>query len=122
MTLSRKAIRPIQTQYLLANGLLPVSIDYRLCPEVGLVEGPMADVRDAYQWTRTVLPRIATQHGLTVDPDKVVIVGWSTGGQLAMSIGWTTKMAGIRPPTAVLSFYAPVDFESGGMSTHYLPS
>jgi acetyl esterase/lipase len=116
MTLSRKAIRPIQTQHLLANGLLPVSIDYRLCPEVSLVDGPMTDVYDAYQWTRTTLPRIATQHGFTVNSNKVVIVGWSTGGQLAMSIGWKAKMTSIPPPTAVLSFYAPVDFESGGMS------
>jgi len=116
MTLSRKAIRPIQTQHLLANGLLPVSIDYRLCPEVSLIDGPMTDVCDAYHWTRSALPQIAARRGLAVDPNKVVIVGWSTGGQLAMSIGWTAKMAGIPPPTAVLSFYAPVDFESGGMS------
>jgi acetyl esterase/lipase len=76
----------------------------------------MTDVRDAYLWTRTTLPQIAAQAGLAVDSNKVVIVGWSTGGHLAMSIGWTSKMAGIPPPTAVLSFYAPVDFESGGMS------
>ena len=58
MTLSRKAIRPIQTQHLLANGFLSVSIDYRLCPEVSLVDGPMTDVCDAYLWTRTALPRL----------------------------------------------------------------
>ena len=115
MTLSRKAIRPAQTQHLLANGFLPVSIDYRLCPEVSLVDGPMTDVYDAYQWARTTLPRIVTRYGLIVDSNKVVIVGWSTGGQLAMSIGWKAKMTGIPLPTAVLSFYAPVDFESGGM-------
>jgi acetyl esterase/lipase len=115
MTLSRKAIRPNQTQHLLSNGFLPVSIDYRLCPEVSLVDGPMTDVCDAYQWARTALPQIAALHGLAVDSNNVVVVGWSTGGQLAMSIGWTAKMAGIPPPIAVLSFYAPVDFESGGM-------
>lgn len=117
MTLSRKSIRPIQTRHLLANGFLPVSIDYRLCPEVSLIDGPMTDVCDAYQWTRTALSQIAARRGLEVDSNKVVIVGWSTGGQLAMSIGWTAKMEGIPPPTAVLSFYAPVDFESGGMSS-----
>ena len=115
MTLSRKAIRPIQTQHLLANGFLPVSIDYRLCPEINIIDGPMADVCDAFKWAHTSLPEIASQHGITVDQTKVVVVGWSTGGHLAMSLGWTAKMAGLQPPMAVLSFYAPVDFESGGM-------
>lgn len=115
MTLSRKAIRPIQTQYLLANGFLPVSIDYRLCPEISLINGPMVDVCDAYKWVQTALPHIATQYGITVDQNKTVAVGWSTGGHLALSLGWTAKFAHIKPPTAVLSFYSPVDFESGGM-------
>lgn len=114
MTLSRKAVRPIQTQYLIANGFLPVSVDYRLCPEVNLIDGPMADVYDAYQWTRTTLPSLSAAYGCTVDVNKVVVIGWSTGGQLAMSVCWTAKMAGVQPPAAVLSFYAPVDFESGG--------
>lgn len=115
MTLSRKAIRPFQTQHLLANGFLPVSVDYRLCPEVNLIDGPMTDVCDAYKWARTTLPLIAAQYGVAVNGNKVVVIGWSSGGHLALSIGWTANMANITPPTAVLSFYAPVDFESGGM-------
>ncbi|TVY45279.1 3-methylorcinaldehyde synthase [Lachnellula subtilissima] len=120
MTLSRKAIRPIQTQHLLANGFLPVSIDYRLCPEINIVDGPMADVCDAFKWAQTSLPEIASQHGITVDSTKIVVVGWSTGGHLAMSLGWTAKMAGLQPPMAVLSFYAPVDFESGDLDANRL--
>lgn len=120
MTLSRKAVRPIQTQYLVANGFLPVSVDYRLCPEVNLIDGPMTDVFDAYQWIRATLPLITAERGYDVDVDNVVVIGWSTGGQLAMSVGWSAKMSGVRPPAAVLSFYAPVDFESGGMTLkHY---
>jgi len=114
MTLSRKAIRPAQTQHLLANGFLPVSIDYRLCPEVNLIDGPIADVLDAYQWARTSLPQVAARRGVVVEPAKVVVVGWSTGGHLAMSLGWTAENAGAPPPAAVLSFYAPYNFESGG--------
>ncbi|TVY40548.1 3-methylorcinaldehyde synthase, partial [Lachnellula occidentalis] len=120
MTLSRKAIRPIQTQHLLANGFLPVSIDYRLCPEINIIDGPMADVCDAYKWAQTSLPEIASQRGIAVDQNKVVVVGWSTGGHLAMSLGWTAKMAGLQPPMAVLSFYAPVDFESGDLDASRL--
>jgi hypothetical protein len=31
-----------------------------------------------------------------------------------MTIGWTSKAAGLQPPKAILSFYGPTDFESGG--------
>ncbi|KAI1840571.1 hypothetical protein JX266_013235 [Neoarthrinium moseri] len=122
MTLSRKAIRPAQTQYLLANGFLPVSIDYRLCPEVNLLDGPITDVRDAYRWARTSLPLLAEKRGITAESTKVVIVGWSSGGHLALSIGWTAEIGGIPPPTAILSFYAPYDFESGDLDSNRLAS
>ncbi|KAI5917885.1 BcPKS16, polyketide synthase [Camillea tinctor] len=113
VTLSRRAVRPEQTRHLIRNGLLPVSIDYRLCPEVNINDGPMTDVCDAYRWAQEVLPEIALEFGVQVDPRRVAVVGWSTGGQLAMSLGWTAEASGLPPPAAVLSFYAPVDFESG---------
>lgn len=97
-----------------------MSIDYRLCPEINLVDGPMADVYDAYQWSKNVLPQIAAGHGLLVDKGNVVVIGWSTGGHLAMSIAWTAKLAKAVPPTAVLCFYSPVDFESKGQSPKLL--
>jgi acetyl esterase/lipase len=116
MLLSRRAIRASQTRHLLRQGFLPVSIDYRLCPEINLVDGPITDVCDAYRWVRTVLPKIAVvDGGVRLDPSRVVVIGWSTGGHLAMSLGWMAEAAGMPPPKAVLSFYAPVDFESGGM-------
>ena len=121
MTLSRRAIRPFQTQHLLDNMFLPVSIDYRLCPEVNLIDGPIADVFDAYMWAKNKLPDISAQWGIVVDPTKVVVIGWSTGGQLATTLGWTSSAFAVSPPAAVLSFYAPYDFESGGkfiMQTH----
>jgi acetyl esterase/lipase len=114
MTLSRRAVRPAQTRYLLKQGLLPVSIDYRLCPEVNLSEGPITDVRDAYAWAVTVLPQIALEAGIQLDRSRVVAIGWSTGGHLAMSLGWTAQALKLSPPSAILSFYGPVDFESRG--------
>lgn len=118
MMLSRKAVRPAQTKYLLSCGFLPVSVDYRLCPEVNMIDGPITDVRDAYQWVRDKLPSHVLKYGITLDIDRVVVVGWSKGGHLAMSTGWTTRDAGIPPPIAILSFYAPVDFESGELDSH----
>ncbi|KAF7886672.1 uncharacterized protein EAF02_003319 [Botrytis sinoallii] len=103
MTLSRKAIRPAQTSLLLANNVIPVSLDYRLCPEVDLINGPIADIRDAYIWAQTKLPGL------------IVMIGWSTGGHLAMTTAWTTKNMGLEPPCAILAFYSPTDFESGDL-------
>lgn len=118
ITLSRRAVRPAQTRHLLRLGFLPVSIDYRLCPEINLVDGPFTDICDAFRWVSTALPMIMySEQKLCVDPDRVVAIGWSTGGHLAMSLAWTAVEAGIPPPRAVLSFYAPTDFESGGKST-----
>ena len=130
MTLSKKAVRPFQTQFLLENGILPVSIDHRLCPEIDLISGPMTDVRDAMSWLRNKLPGIAIARGVTVDPTRVVAIGWSTGGHLAMTTAWTCEEVGQEPPSAILSFYGPTDFESACESSfklvmladsHYLP-
>lgn len=109
---SRKSIRPAQTDLLLQKGFVPVSLDHRLCPEVSLVDGPMVDVCDALEWARHKLPALAfREHALEVDGDTVVVVGWSSGGQLAMSLGWTAHSKGLRPPDAVLAFYSPTWYE-----------
>ena len=109
--LSRRHVRPQQTEMLLSRGFLPVSIDYQLCPEVTLEEGPLNDVVDAYAWVRTRLSSIALEHGVRVNPEKVVVVGWSTGGMLAMSLAWMGARRFIPAPSAILSFYAPADYE-----------
>jgi acetyl esterase/lipase len=110
--LSRNDIRPEQTRMLLRNGFLPISIDYRLCPEKTLLEGPMADVADALSWARTVLPRITlARPDIAVDAHRIVAVGWSTGGHLAMTLSWTTLPRQIQPPSAILGFYCPTDYE-----------
>lgn len=122
MTLSRKAIRPAQTEYLIAHDFLPVSIDYRLCPETTLLEGPITDVCDAYRWCLSTLPKLARERGFIIDEDRIVVIGWSTGGHLALSLAWTTLNAGLPPPIGLLSFYAPVDFQSGGEFSEVSPT
>lgn len=120
MTLSRKAIRPFQTAFLLAHNILPVSIDYRLCPEINLVNGPITDVCDAYAWVQTKLQAVVRSKGIRIDEKRTVVIGWSTGGHLAMTTAWKSKEAGLTPPVAILSFYGPTDFVSGGMFTRGL--
>jgi acetyl esterase/lipase len=110
---SRRDIRPEQTQMLLDAGFLPVSIDYRLCPEVSLMQGALIDVRDALCWARESLPTLAfpERPNLNIDGDRVVAVGWSSGGLLALSLGWTAASLNIKSPEAVLAFYCPTDYE-----------
>ena len=111
--LSRKDIRPKQTRLLLERGLLPVSIDYRLCPEINITDGPMTDVCDALKWARDELAQLDLGiPGLQVNGDKVVVIGWSTGGTLSLTLGFTALKRGIKPPEATLAFYCPTDYEA----------
>ena len=110
--LSRNDMRPEQTNMLLHSGFLPISIDYRLCPETTLLEGPMIDVVDALAWIRLKLPNLPLlRKDIRVNTGMVVAAGWSTGGHLAMSLAWTSVSKGIRPPEAILAFYCPTDYE-----------
>jgi acetyl esterase/lipase/acyl carrier protein len=112
--LSRADVRPEQTKLLVDRGFIAVSIDYRLCPETTLTEGPMEDVADALQWARTVLPEMKLKQGsdaIRADGSMVAAIGWSTGGFLALSLGWTSLSRNIEPPNAILAFYSPCDYE-----------
>jgi acetyl esterase/lipase len=120
--LSRKDIRPLQTELLLDNGLLPISIDHRLCPELDLIKGPMTDVCSALEWARNVLPTLELERSdIQADGTKVVVIGWSTGGTLAMSMGWTAPARGIQPPEAILVFYCPTDYQAEWWTRSHFP-
>ncbi|GKZ28711.1 type I Iterative Polyketide synthase (PKS) [Aspergillus brasiliensis] len=128
--LSRKDVRPRQIQLLLDHGLLPVSVDYRLCPEINLLEGPITDVRDAYKWSRKTLPSLRlTSTNLQIDSSKAVAIGWSTGGTLAMSLAWTVQQDvednddddPVPPPDAILAFYCPTNYEDEFWKTPNIP-
>lgn len=110
--LSRKDINPSHVKELLDQGFLPISMDFRLCPELNLIEGPMEDACDAMSWARSKLPKIQLRYpGLQPDGNRVVCVGWSAGGHLAMTTAWTAPSRGIKAPEAVTSFYCPTDYE-----------
>jgi acetyl esterase/lipase len=117
--LSRKDVRPKQTQMLLDAGFVPISIDYRLCPEVTLLEGPMQDAQDALAWARHTLPHIArARPDVRIDGTRVVAIGWSTGGTLALSMGWAPR---VQPPEATLVFYCPYDYDDPTWSKENKP-
>lgn len=73
----------------------------------------MTDCCDALKWATQTLPSL-TLSGPTVRPDatKVVAFGWSSGGQLAMSLGYAAPGKGIKAPDAIFAMYPPSDMES----------
>ena len=112
--LSRQDLRPRQIQLLFDNGVLPVAVDYRLCPEITILKGPFVDVSKAYSWLRNTLSSlklINTDINGALDLTRAVAIGWSTGGTLAMFLAWTSIPRGITPPDAILAFYCPTDYE-----------
>ena len=110
---TRKETHPLQVKMLLEKGFLPVSVEYRFCPEINIIDGAMTDVRDALQWCRATLPGMKLDRSdLYIDGGRVGVVGWSTGGQLAMTLGYTAAEHGIKPPEAILAFYPPIVYES----------
>lgn len=112
MLFTRHDVGKRQISLLIEKGFLPVSVEYRLCPEVNLIDGPMHDAREAVRWAREKLPRISFDHPVRADGSGVAVVGWSTGGHLAMSTAFTCLANNIQAPEAVLTFYCPSDYES----------
>ncbi|OAR02343.1 hypothetical protein LLEC1_04192 [Akanthomyces lecanii] len=110
---SRQDIPMKHIRVLLQRGYLPVSVDYRLCPEVSLFEGPVTDCCDALKWARNTLPKLKlTGPAVRIVPDKLLALGWSSGGQLAMTLGYTAPARGIKAPDVILPFYSPSDLEA----------
>lgn len=110
---TRKEADLKQIQLMHDAGYLPISVDYRFCPELNIIEGPMRDVYDALQWIRDELPllKFSQWPGLAADGTKVIVVGWSTGGTLAMTTAFLSAERRTQPPNAVLAFYSPADYE-----------
>lgn len=110
---TRKEVNLKQIKLLEAAGFLPVSVDYRFCPELNIINGPMNDVCEALRWARFQLPSLAGNiaPGLQANGEKVVAVGWSTGGHLAMTLAYNAPQRGLRAPEAVLALYCPTDYE-----------
>ena len=104
--LTRSDIPPAAIKRLLRK-YLPISVDYRLCPETTLLNGPMVDARAALSWVRTKLAGLPLlRPDIVPNAEAVVAMGWSTGGQLAASLAWTA----VTPPNVVVGWYCPTDY------------
>ncbi len=110
---TRKEVNLKQIKLLIDDGFLPVSCDYRFCPKLNILDGPTNDVCEALRWARFQLPSLASEiaPGLQANSEKVVAVGWSTGGHLAMTLAYAAPQRGLKPPEAILALYCPTDYE-----------
>ncbi|OKL59537.1 hypothetical protein UA08_04992 [Talaromyces atroroseus] len=120
---SRQDIPMKHVRVLLQRGFLPVSVDYRFCPELSLFDGPVTDCCDALKWARETLPLLhLSGPKVQVHPTKLLAMGWSSGGQLAMTLGYMAKFRGIKPPDVILPFYSPSDLEAEFWSKPIYPA
>lgn len=89
--------------YLAARGYVVASPDYRFAPKHPF---PAArdDVRDALAYLR------ANANRLGVDPTRVVLMGRSAGGELALLVAYTTPGVGVR---GAVGYYSPSDLRYG---------
>jgi acetyl esterase/lipase len=88
--------------YFANHGYVVMSIEYRLAPRWRW-PAQLEDVRSALDSIRT------SQSGYEADADRIAIIGWSAGGQLAL----VSAYAGRQPVRAVVSFYGPADLTEG---------
>lgn len=81
---SKAMLPPYHRDRLLDLGFIVVSANYRLCPTITLYEGPVRDSLDAYEWARLVLPGLLKKEGVNADGSRIVVLGHSCGGTLAL--------------------------------------
>lgn len=88
---SRSSIPASQVQTLASYGFVVVSPDYRLCPQISVLDGPLTDALDAFIWAKMFLSHLLSQvldkkkqKPVTLDPKRTVALGSSAGGTIAL--------------------------------------
>lgn len=92
---SRNRINADQLARYVKEGFVVVAIDYRLAPETKL-PAILEDLKDAHEWIRKAGPAL-----FQADPDRIIVVGHSAGGYLALMAGSVLTPS----PRALVSFY-----------------
>jgi acetyl esterase/lipase len=83
---NKGVLSPAYVQELLELGFgAVVSPNYRLCPTVSLLEGPVQDAKDSYAWSQTDLPlRLAEDANVKLSGERIVTFGHLAGATLAL--------------------------------------
>lgn len=83
---SSTIIPKAQVEYLTGKNFVVVIPNYRLAPQV-TGKDAFEDCEAAYEWAVNSLPALLdAEHGIQVDSDRVVAMGHSAGGTLAMHL------------------------------------
>ena len=103
----RQGVPRLLLERLIEAGFAVVSIDYRLAPETKLA-AILEDVDDAFDWIRSEGPALFRAHR-----DRVVVLGSSAGGYLALTTGYRVNPR----PAALVSFWGYGDLIGPWYST-----
>jgi acetyl esterase/lipase len=98
-----KSRLPAMNRWLAAQRYTVAAINYRHAPKWHF-PAPVDDVFFAIDYLR------ANAQQLRIDPTRIVLVGRSAGGQLALSAAYSGRDAAIR---GAVGFYAPTDLVLG---------
>ncbi len=98
-----KAQLPAINRYLAHQGYSVAAINYRRAPKF---KSPAA-VEDTF---RAIEFLKANAERLRLDPSRIVLIGRSAGGQIALAAAYASREPGIR---GVVGFYAPADMVLG---------
>jgi len=90
-------------QFLAGHGFAVADVLYRLAPRSPF-PAPSIDTRTAIDFLRK------RAHELNIDTDRIVLLGRSAGGQIALHVAYTSNDPSIR---GVISFYGPADLYWG---------
>lgn len=90
-------------RYLAARGYVVASVGYRFAPQ-----WPFPAARDDVREAIAFLKVHAAEYGL--DPHRLVLLGRSAGGQIALSLAYAASDPDIR---GAIAFYAPADMNYG---------
>lgn len=86
---SSRLINADQLQDCLSRNWIVLSPEFRLCPQVDILEGPIGDTRACLAWVQGGgLDRELSSHGFAADLDRIASYGMSSGGSLALCLGF----------------------------------
>ena len=112
---SRASVPPQLLELCKTDGLVLVSVDYRLAPEVK-APAIIEDVKDFFRWLHRDGTRL-----LHIDAKKIVVTGGSAGGYLTMMTGICVE----PKPTALVAYWGYGDVDGDWYvkpSEHYRKS
>lgn len=86
---SSRLINADQLQDCLSRNWIVLSPEFRLCPQVDILEGPIGDTRACLAWVQSGgLDRELSRYGFAADLDRIASYGMSSGGSLALCLGF----------------------------------